>query len=127
MIPNAANFDFDKNAVVKCFASNSAAGRNFNGCKKINQDVFLAKNYVLGHKNFLIFGVYDGHGKFSHYQFFIFNKFIYLLNQLLRNKLGTHGHFISNFVKNYVINYFTRQDLYSENMFGPYTKIVKFK
>jgi serine/threonine protein phosphatase PrpC len=51
---------------VKCFASKSAAGMNFKGILKINQDVSLSKNYILGHKNFLLFGVYDGHGKFYH-------------------------------------------------------------
>jgi len=55
-------FDWDKNGIVKSFASKSVPGMNFAGIMKTNQDVILTKNYIFGHKNFALFGVYDGHG-----------------------------------------------------------------
>lgn len=37
-------------------------------------------------------------------------------NHLLMSlSIGTHGHFISNFVKNFIASYFTKPELYSEN------------
>jgi serine/threonine protein phosphatase PrpC len=59
---NPAGFDWEKKSIIKSFASQSVAGMNSNGSRKINQDVFFAKNYILGHKNYSLFGVYDGHG-----------------------------------------------------------------
>ena len=53
------------------------AGRNQNGEKKTNQDVFLVKINIGDIKGFNIFGVLDGH--------------------------GPHGHFVSKFCKNFFI------------------------
>ncbi len=34
---------------------------------------------------------------------------------LLYINIGTHGHFISNFVKNFICNYFTKPEIYKNN------------
>jgi len=55
----------------------------------------------------------------NQYQYFEKYKLIknYLLNSffIIFMNIGTHGHFISNFVKNFVTNYFIKPDIYYKN------------
>ena len=54
--------------------------------EKTNQDSFLIKNKLLGDENFSLIGVFDGH--------------------------GPQGHFVSNLLKLFFSEYFTKMDLY---------------
>ena len=69
---------FSSDIFVKNSEGISLAGKNSQGNKKINQDTFVIERNINGILNFNIFGVLDGH--------------------------GDHGHFVSKFVKRYVIH-----------------------
>ena len=70
--------EFSSGIYVKASEGLSLAGKNSLGNKKINQDTYVIERNVNGILNFNIFGVLDGH--------------------------GDDGHFVSNFVKKYVIH-----------------------
>lgn len=74
------------NITQKSFVAKSKAGRQYNGTTKTNQDSYLIKNKVLGLDNYAIFGVFDGH--------------------------GSHGHFVSNMIKVFFSEYFSKPELY---------------
>lgn len=61
----------------------SQAGLNYNGKTKTNQDNYVFLESLLNVKHFDIFGVFDGH--------------------------GTNGHFVSNFIKVSVTNFFSKE------------------
>lgn len=75
---------------INCFASKSKAGKDYTGARKTNQDSCLVKTSVLGLNDFLIFGVYDGH--------------------------GMHGHFASQSVKLCIGNYFSNPELFFDDL-----------
>ena len=68
---------FSSTIYVKASEGLTLAGKNSQGNRKINQDTFVIEKNVNGILNFNIFGVFDGH--------------------------GDDGHFVSNFVKRYLI------------------------
>jgi serine/threonine protein phosphatase PrpC len=51
--------------LIRNSLAKSAAGVNFDGEIKTNQDAYIAKRKVLGFDNFSIFSVFDGHGKYK--------------------------------------------------------------
>ena len=69
---------FSSTIYIKSSEGLSSAGKNDKGNKKINQDTYEIEKNVNGVLNFNIFGVFDGH--------------------------GNHGHFVSQFVKKYIIH-----------------------
>lgn len=71
---------------TKIYAGKSKAGRLHDGSNKTNQDSYLIKNKILNLENFSMFGVFDGH--------------------------GNHGHFISNMIKHFFSEYFSKPELY---------------
>lgn len=80
----------ESESIIKSISSKSRQGTNYDGVKKINQDSFIAKRNIMGYENFSILAVYDGH--------------------------GTHGHFISNTVKNFIVTYFSKSETYSQKI-----------
>ncbi len=71
------------------YAFKSKGGKNNLGRPKTNQDSMLVFTKVLNNENYNIFGVFDGH--------------------------GVYGHIVSNFVKTFFIEYYSRKELYSKN------------
>jgi serine/threonine protein phosphatase PrpC len=61
-------------------------GMTSDGNYKTNQDSFLTKTKIFNLENYSVFGVFDGH--------------------------GTHGHFVSNYIKLFFADYFSRTDLF---------------
>jgi serine/threonine protein phosphatase PrpC len=62
--------------------SRTKAGRTYLGKTKINQDSYLVRTKIFNLENFNIYGVFDGH--------------------------GMNGHHVSNMVRNFLANYFTK-------------------
>ncbi len=75
-----------KKPLINKYAFKSKAGMTFDGNIKTNQDSFLAKTKIFGLENYSVFGVFDGH--------------------------GMHGHFVSNLIKLFFSDYFSRIDLF---------------
>ncbi len=76
----------------KVFVAKSKAGRQYDGSTKTNQDSYLIKNKVLNLDNYAIFGVFDGH--------------------------GSHGHFVSNMIKLFFTEFFSKPELYLSPQLG---------
>jgi len=92
----ARNAKGPKPIIPKIFTSKSKAGRQYDGTTKTNQDSFLIKNKLLNLDNYGIFGVFDGH--------------------------GSHGHFVSNMIKLFFSEFFSKPELYISQQFGQNTK-----
>ena len=60
---------------------------SFDGNYKTNQDSFLIKTKIFDLNNYSVFGVFDGH--------------------------GMHGHFVSNLIKLFFADYYSRLDLFA--------------
>lgn len=75
-----------KPLISKIFSAKSKAGRQYDGTTKTNQDSFLIKSKILGLENYGIYGVFDGH--------------------------GSHGHFVSNMIKLFFSEFFSKPELY---------------
>ena len=80
---NASKISFAK-TFIKSHISITQAGREEDGLTKINQDSYLELTNINNNPNFNIFGVFDGH--------------------------GSKGHLVSQFIVNYLKNYFTSEN-----------------
>lgn len=76
------------------FKAYSKGGYNLYDPNKVNQDAFLANLEISEQENIYVFGVYDGHGNYIN---------IYMHLYLYT---GPNGHFVSNFVKDYLPSIF---------------------
>ena len=68
------------------------AGLNYNGKTKTNQDNYVFLESLFNIKHFDIFGVFDGH--------------------------GTNGHFVSNFIKISITNFFSKEKHFTKKSEG---------
>jgi len=82
--------------ISKKIAGKSKAGRLYDGSSKTNQDSYLIKTNIFHLDNFSIFGVFDGH--------------------------GSHGHFVSNMIKHFFSEYFSKPELYINHQANTKTK-----
>jgi serine/threonine protein phosphatase PrpC len=74
----------EKQSYIKKTTTKSKPGCNNDGSFKTNQDSLLAKSNIFNLSNFYVFGVFDGH--------------------------GMHGHFVSNTIKLFFSDYFSKID-----------------
>jgi serine/threonine protein phosphatase PrpC len=56
--------DVDTGCMIKTNYSKSVAGANEDKTRKTNQDSYICKTNLLNMKNFSLFSVLDGHGKY---------------------------------------------------------------
>ena len=68
----------------------SEGGTDEKGNDKVNQDCFLIENCIFG-LNYQLFGVMDGH--------------------------GSYGHYVSQYIKQYITDFFTKEDTYLKDVF----------
>jgi serine/threonine protein phosphatase PrpC len=75
-----------KSPFIEKFSCKSKAGVALDGNFKTNQDSYLAKTKIFNLDNYSAFGVFDGH--------------------------GMHGHFVSNMIKLFLADYYSKLDLF---------------
>jgi serine/threonine protein phosphatase PrpC len=83
------NLTSRKPNMINKYSSKSKQGMSFDGNYKTNQDSFLIKTKIFDLNNYAVFGVFDGH--------------------------GMHGHFVSNLIKIFFADYYSKPELFVNN------------